>query len=170
MGSRITSSEMTKYGTKTMSKRRVVLLLIAVLAIAGFTRGGVALKSSGEEVMTVQDLFGTDDPSDDAAQIQGLADILLPDILTVDLSQETGFLNGRGLEDDVIDAELGLITEGLITTDCVDNDSVFLDEFPYLGVPNADVDDDDDDDDEGDDDEGDDEDDEEDDEDDDDDD
>ena len=76
---------------------------------------------------------------DDAAQIQGLADILLPDILTVDLSAETGFLNGRNLADDVIDAELGLITEGLITTDCVDNDSAFLSEFPYLGVPNASV-------------------------------
>lgn len=77
-----------------------------------------------------------DDPSDDAAAIQGLADVLLPDILTVDLSQETGFLNGRNLADDVIDAELGLITEGAITTDCVDNDSTFLADFPYLGVPN----------------------------------
>jgi len=78
-------------------------------------------------------------PGDDAAQIQGLADVLLPDILTVDLSVETGFLNGRNLADDVIDAELGLITEGAITTDCVDNDSAFLSEFPYLGVPNASV-------------------------------
>jgi len=77
-----------------------------------------------------------DDPSDDAATIQAIADILLPDILTVDLSQETGFLNGRNLADDVIDAELGLITEGLITTDCVDNDSTFLSDFPYVGVPN----------------------------------
>ncbi len=83
-------------------------------------------------------------PGDDAAQIQGLADVLLPDILTVDLSMETDFLNGRNLADDVIDAELGLITEGLITTDCVDNDSAFLADFPYLGVPNASVSDDDD--------------------------
>jgi hypothetical protein len=73
---------------------------------------------------------------DDAAQIQALADILLPDVLTVDLSQETGFLNGRNLADDVIDAELGLITEGAITTDCIDNDSDFLAHFPYLGEPN----------------------------------
>ncbi len=77
-----------------------------------------------------------DDPSDDAGKVQGLADILLPDILTVDLSMETGFLNGRGLADDVIDAELGLITEGAVTTDCVANDSTFLPGFPYLGVPN----------------------------------
>ena len=73
---------------------------------------------------------------DDAGKVQGLANILLPDILTVDLSMATGFLNGRGLADDVIDAELGLITEGLITTDCVNNDSNFLSGFPYLGVPN----------------------------------
>ncbi len=77
-----------------------------------------------------------DDPSDDAGKVQGLADVLLPDILTVDLSTQTGFLNGRGLADDVIDAELGLITEGLITTDGVSNDSTFLTGFPYLGVPN----------------------------------
>lgn len=77
-----------------------------------------------------------DDPSDDAATVNAIADILLPDILTVDLSQETGFLNGRNLADDVIDAELALITEGLITTDCVDNDSDFQSEFPYLAPAN----------------------------------
>jgi hypothetical protein len=73
---------------------------------------------------------------DDAGKVEGLANILLPDILTVDLSMPTGFLNGRNLADDVIDAELGLITEGLITTDCISNDSTFLAGFPYLGVPN----------------------------------
>ncbi len=78
-----------------------------------------------------------DDPSDDAAKVNGLADILLPDILTVDLSEETGFLNGRNLADDVIDAELGLITEGAVTTDCVDNDSDFTKSFPYLAPPNG---------------------------------
>lgn len=78
-----------------------------------------------------------DDPSDDAATIEFLADILLPDILTVDLSKETGFLNGRNLADDVIDAELGLITEGLITSDNVDaNDVPFQDSFPYLAPAN----------------------------------
>lgn len=78
-----------------------------------------------------------DDPSDDAATVQAIADILLPDVLTVDLSQETSFLNGRNLADDVIDAELGLITEGLITTDGVDaNDVPFQAEFPYLAPAN----------------------------------
>ena len=85
---------------------------------------------------------GTDDPSDDAAAIEGLADILLPDILTIDTSSSAGFLNGRQLADDVIDAELGLITEGLITTDCVDaNDVAFPGAFPYLAEANLAADD-----------------------------
>lgn len=82
-----------------------------------------------------------DDPSDDAAKVSGIADILLPDVLTVDVSQNTGFLNGRGLADDVIDAELSLITEGAVTTDCVDNDSQFSNQFPYLGPANGTEDD-----------------------------
>ena len=49
----------------------------------------------------------------------------------------TGFPNGRRLTDDVIDIELGLITEGAITSDFIDNDSAFLDEFPYLAPPNG---------------------------------
>jgi len=80
--------------------------------------------------------IGTDDPSDDAAQISGLADFLLPDILTVDTASSAGFPNGRGLTDDVIDTELGLITEGTVTTDCVANDNTVLGSFPYLGSPN----------------------------------
>jgi hypothetical protein len=70
------------------------------------------------------------------ARADALADVLLPDILTVDLSAPTAFLNGRNLADDVIDAELNLITDGAITTDCIGNDSTFLSAFPYLGVPN----------------------------------
>jgi hypothetical protein len=65
-----------------------------------------------------------------------LANVLLPDILTFDTSSSAGFLNGRRLSDDVIDAELNLITNGAVTTDCVANDSTFLGTFPYLGNPN----------------------------------
>jgi hypothetical protein len=98
-----------------------------------------------EVVDTLQVLFslndeggpiGTDDPSDDAAAIRGLADFLLPDILTINASSSAGFPNGRRLADDVIDTELGLITEGTVPTDCVANDSTFLGTFPYLGNPN----------------------------------
>jgi hypothetical protein len=102
----------------------------------------------GEVVNTLTTLFslndmggpvgGTDDPANDAAAISGLADILLPDILTIDLNNAAGFLNGRQLADDVIDAELGLITEGLVTTDCVPaNDVAFRTTFPYLAAPHA---------------------------------
>jgi hypothetical protein len=95
----------------------------------------------GEVVDTLAVLFSLNDGSDpnvgdDAAQIQGLANFLLPDILTINTASSAGFPNGRRLADDVIDIELGLITEGLITTDCVANDSTFLGTFPYLGSPN----------------------------------
>jgi hypothetical protein len=77
-----------------------------------------------------------DDPSDDAGKISGLADVLLPDVLTFDTAKSDGFLNGRRLADDVIDAELGLVTEGLVTTDCVSqNDRAFRAAFPYLATP-----------------------------------
>lgn len=71
-----------------------------------------------------------------AQQAQDLADILLPDILTVDTSSKDGFLNGRRLADDVIDAELGLVTNGAVPSDCVGNDSAFRDKFPYLAPAN----------------------------------
>ena len=95
----------------------------------------------GEVVDTLTLLYslndGTDpDLSDDAPTIQGLADFLLPDILTVDTSSTAGFPNGRQLADDVIDIELGLVTEGLITSDCVANDSTFSTSFPYLAPAN----------------------------------
>jgi hypothetical protein len=71
-----------------------------------------------------------------AGNAEGLADILLPDILTVDFSGTAGFLNGRQLADDVIDIELGIVTNGAVTTDCVDNDSAFSGTFPYLAPAN----------------------------------
>ena len=39
------------------------------------------------------------------------------------------------LEDDVIDTELGLVTEGFITTDCVGaNDVALPSTYPYLAA------------------------------------
>jgi hypothetical protein len=95
----------------------------------------------GEVVDTLTLLYSLndaagDDKSDDAMKIAGLADVLLPDILTFDTAKTDGFLNGRKLADDVIDAELGLITEGAATTDCVSkNDRAFRAAFPYLATP-----------------------------------
>jgi hypothetical protein len=68
-----------------------------------------------------------------AATSRALADALLPDILPFDPAAPAGFLNGRQLADDVIDAELGLLTAGALAGDCVPtNDVPFNGTFPYL--------------------------------------
>jgi Domain of unknown function (DUF4331) len=70
-----------------------------------------------------------------ASAATGIADILLPDILTYDYSSSAGFLNGRKLTDDVIDIELNLVTQGGIASDFVGPHIDYLDHFPYLGKP-----------------------------------
>lgn len=85
----------------------------------------------GEVVDTLEIFYAPDDPA-----VDGIADLLLPDVLTVDFASPDGFLNGRRLADDVIDAELGLVTNGLVPSDCVPNDSAFVDAFPYLAPRN----------------------------------
>lgn len=70
-------------------------------------------------------------PSTDA-----LAGVLLPDILTVDLAMPVGYLNGRGLANDVIDISLQAITGSTTIGDGVNaNDKAFLSAFPYLAAP-----------------------------------
>jgi hypothetical protein len=60
---------------------------------------------------------------------------LVPDVLTVDFSNSAGFLNGRSPADDVIDAELNVLSKGAVTTDLVDaNDAGFPGTFPYLAA------------------------------------
>jgi hypothetical protein len=71
-----------------------------------------------------------------AADPAGLAGVLLPDVLTYQTGNTSGFLNGRRLKDDVIDAELGLVTNGGITSDCVSNDSAITKAWPYLAPAN----------------------------------
>ena len=66
------------------------------------------------------------------------AHVLLPDILTYDTrGQAVGPLNGRKLTDDVIDGELGLITNGGIPGDCVAQHNDYLSSFPFLGNPHS---------------------------------
>src|SRR5947208_479387 len=48
-------------------------------------------------------------------------------------TKAAGPLNGRAPADDVIDVELGLVTQGAITTDCI-GPHTYLSTFPYLGV------------------------------------
>lgn len=71
-----------------------------------------------------------------AATADSLVSVLFPDILTFDTSKATGFLNGRRLEDDVIDAELKLLSSNSAASDFVSNDSTFRSTFPYLAVKN----------------------------------
>jgi hypothetical protein len=66
-----------------------------------------------------------------------LADFLLPDIMSINTASSDGFPNGRRLQDDVIDIELNLISNGAITSDCVANDSTFRTTFPYWAGPNV---------------------------------
>ena len=64
-----------------------------------------------------------------------LATVLLPDVLNYDFSKATSYLNGRRLQDDVIDISLGLVTGGGLTTDNVGPHTDYLADFPYLGTP-----------------------------------
>jgi Domain of unknown function (DUF4331) len=70
-----------------------------------------------------------------ASEAKAIAEILLPDILTYDSKSSAGFLNGRRLQDDVIDAELALVSNGAVTTDLVGPHTDYLSVFPYLGNP-----------------------------------
>jgi hypothetical protein len=70
------------------------------------------------------------------AQVNGIARTLLPDILTFQVGNSAGFLNGRKLSDDVINAEFSLLTNGAVTSDGVNaNDRTFSSSFPYLAAP-----------------------------------
>ena len=83
-------------------------------------------RDTAEEVLTA---LGAADP-------EGLAAVLIPDVLTYQTGNRAGFLNGRRLRNDVIDAELNLVTNGAITSDCVGNDSAFPGVWPYLAPAN----------------------------------
>ncbi len=75
--------------------------------------------------------------SGDAAYAATIAGVLIPDVLTFELGNSSGFLNGRQLADDVIDAELNILTKGAVTTDGVNaNDVAFPGVFPYLAAAN----------------------------------
>lgn len=82
--------------------------------------------------------FGVNVTGRTQAEAEALRDLLLPDILAIDVTQPTGFLNGRTLQDDVVTAELMLLFGGntALNDDHVDaNDKAFLSTFPYLAEP-----------------------------------
>lgn len=85
-------------------------------------------------------------PAEDSPGISpaALAAILIPDVVTIDFAQAVQFPNGRRLEDDVIDAALGLVLNrgsvlsgGPGVSDAINsNDALFLSVFPYLASEN----------------------------------
>jgi hypothetical protein len=81
--------------------------------------------------------FGTNCADYDAATAAAIANVLLPDVITYNVTTRANgeALNGRALADDVIDAELGITTNGCVTTDGVGAHVDYLSSFPYLGVP-----------------------------------
>ena len=79
------------------------------------------------------DFFTSISGLSNADNANALTPVLLPDLLTFDPTSSNGFLNGRRLQDDVIDASLGLLTAGGVTSDGVlANDVPFQNVFPYL--------------------------------------
>ncbi len=75
-------------------------------------------------------------PTYDAPTKSAIADVLLPDTLTVKLGDAAGFLNGRQPANDVIDAEFSLLTNGNITSDGVNaNDKTFPSLLPVPRLP-----------------------------------
>jgi hypothetical protein len=66
---------------------------------------------------------------------------LVPDVVTIDFSQPLQFPNGRRLQDDVIDAALGVVLNrggaAGIGDGVAANDKAFLSAFPYLAEPHT---------------------------------
>lgn len=65
-----------------------------------------------------------------------LASVAVPDVLTIDMSADSAFPNGRGLADDVVDTLFHFIFNQAGVSDGVAaNDTDFSNSFPYLAAP-----------------------------------
>ncbi|MEU8149521.1 DUF4331 family protein [Nonomuraea sp. NPDC048901] len=60
---------------------------------------------------------------------------LLPDLLTYDCAEPAGYLNGRQFADDIVDAQLAILTKGNAPSQGIKPHGDTLTVFPYLGVP-----------------------------------
>ena len=58
--------------------------------------------------------------------------MLFPDVLTLDVSKLTPFLNGRRPQDDVIDVVLQAASKGRAGRRVSQNDVPFLPDFPFF--------------------------------------
>ena len=99
--------------------------------------GGLFRTNAIVTLMNINAALGTGCADYDAATAAAIADVLLPDVITYDVATPANgeALNGRALTDDVIDAELGITTNGCVTSDGVPAHTDYLSTFPYLGVP-----------------------------------
>lgn len=93
---------------------------VVVASITGL-RANVATRGLGAET-------GSLTPSQ-------LADVIIPDVVTINFAQPVVFPNGRDLDDDVIDGVLSLVLNRTVG-DGVPADNSNLGTFPYLGTPN----------------------------------
>ena len=67
-----------------------------------------------------------------------VAGLLLPDVLTLDMTSLADFPNGRRPESDFADVALGLLSNGALTSDGVaGNDVMFLADFPFFPPPHT---------------------------------
>ena len=100
-----------------------------------FRTNAITTLTNINAVLGTKAAFGCKDY--DAATAGAIADILLPDMLTYNVTTPANgeALNGRALADDVIDAELGITTNGCVISDGVPAHTDYLSSFPYLGVP-----------------------------------
>jgi hypothetical protein len=76
----------------------------------------------------------------DAGTAGAIADYLLPDVITYSVGTTANGavfpFNGRALNADVIDAELGVTTNGCVTSDG-QGPHTYLSSFPYLQAPHS---------------------------------
>lgn len=64
--------------------------------------------------------------------------VLFPDVATLDVTKQAGFLNGRRPQDDVVDVILSAASKGAVAGDNVNaNDVPFLSDFPFLAPPHG---------------------------------
>jgi hypothetical protein len=71
-----------------------------------------------------------------AAEARDAVLTVLPDVLHYDRSRPAHYPNGRAVTDDVYDVRMAFLTHGHVTSDGVGPHDDYLEEFPFLGVPN----------------------------------
>ena len=95
-------------------------------------------RSRPENINAVLGTTGLGCSDYDGPTANAIANILLPDVITYDVTTPAvGPLNGRALADDVIDVELGLTTNHCqyASSDGIGAHADYLPAFPYLGQP-----------------------------------